>query len=245
MLRKLIHTLLRALNDSCENFLWATQGDPGGARRSQEEPGGARRTEEEPRGARRSQGDPGGARRSQEEPRRSQEEPGGPKGRRSNQEEPGGSTRTQDYPGGSSPGGLRRSQEDLGGARRTEEETGGLGDPRGSQELLVAPGFPGFPNCIGEPGGTSLGMRPLLRPMVLDRRMFSVTPAQSKSSRFMTSASWAMPFQTLKSPVFFQYMYAKDDLVPRMTQSCSQQYTQMPKRPQKVHRSLRLHIALD
>ena len=53
---------------------------------------------------------------------------------------------------------------------------------------------------------TSPGMRCLLRPMVLDTKMGPVHPTQSRSSTFMMRASWAMPFQTLKSPVSFQYM---------------------------------------
>mmetsp|Transcript_36896 Transcript_36896/g.86482 ORF Transcript_36896/g.86482 Transcript_36896/m.86482 type:complete len:247 (-) Transcript_36896:675-1415(-) len=61
---------------------------------------------------------------------------------------------------------------------------------------------------------TSPGIKFLFRPIVLDSRMLSVAPTHKRSSRFMTIASCAMPFQTLRSPVFFQYMYAKEDFVP-------------------------------
>ena len=53
---------------------------------------------------------------------------------------------------------------------------------------------------------TSPGMSILLRPMVEETRMLSTAPTQSRSSVFMTMASWAMPFQTLRSPVSFQYI---------------------------------------
>jgi small subunit ribosomal protein S1 len=36
--------------------------------------------------------------------------------------------------------------------------------------------------------------------------MLSTAPMQSKSSVFITIASWAIPFQTSKSPVSFQYL---------------------------------------
>mmetsp|Transcript_42414 Transcript_42414/g.128184 ORF Transcript_42414/g.128184 Transcript_42414/m.128184 type:complete len:316 (+) Transcript_42414:735-1682(+) len=61
---------------------------------------------------------------------------------------------------------------------------------------------------------TSLGIKFLFLPMVEDKRILSTTPTHNKSSKFITMASCAIPFQTLKSPVFFQYMYASDDFVP-------------------------------
>jgi len=41
-------------------------------------------------------------------------------------------------------------------------------------------------------------------PIVDDNSMFSVAPTHSKSSKFITNASWAIPFQTEISPVSFQ-----------------------------------------
>ena len=53
---------------------------------------------------------------------------------------------------------------------------------------------------------TSEGINLLLRPIVEDTNMFPTAPTHNKSSRFMTSASCAIPFQTDKSPVLFQYI---------------------------------------
>ena len=53
---------------------------------------------------------------------------------------------------------------------------------------------------------TSPGMSILLRPMVELTRMLSTAPTQRRSSVFITMASCAMPFHTLRSPVSFQYM---------------------------------------
>eukprot|EP00976_Prorocentrum_cordatum_P083967 1185455-Prorocentrum_minimum.AAC.1 len=61
---------------------------------------------------------------------------------------------------------------------------------------------------------TSPGMRFLLRPMVEEMSTLSTAPTQSRSSVFMMIASCAMPLHTETSPVSFQYMYARDDLVP-------------------------------
>ena len=52
---------------------------------------------------------------------------------------------------------------------------------------------------------TSPVIKCLLRPMVLDS-IWPVAPTHNRSSKFMTNASCAMPFQTDKSPVSFQYM---------------------------------------
>ena len=75
---------------------------------------------------------------------------------------------------------------------------------------------------------TSPGMRFLLRPMVEERRMLSVAPTQRRSSRFMTTASWAIPFQTEMSPVSFQYTYASDDFVPAPSACMILQYSGSP-----------------
>ena len=61
---------------------------------------------------------------------------------------------------------------------------------------------------------TSPGMRLLFLPMVDESRMFSVQPMHSRSSVFMMTESCAMPRHTLRSPVSFQYMYARLLLVP-------------------------------
>ena len=61
---------------------------------------------------------------------------------------------------------------------------------------------------------TSCGMRFLLRPMVEESIMWPTAPTHIRSSIFIISASWAIPFHTLRSPVAFQYIYAKADLVP-------------------------------
>src|SRR5690606_38990910 len=61
---------------------------------------------------------------------------------------------------------------------------------------------------------TSPGIRFLFLPMVEDNMILSVAPTHNKSSIFIINASCAMPFQTDKSPVSFQYIYAKEDFVP-------------------------------
>ena len=53
---------------------------------------------------------------------------------------------------------------------------------------------------------TSPVIKCLLRPMVLESKIGPVAPTHSRSSKFMTNASCAMPFQTDRSPVSFQYM---------------------------------------
>ena len=60
--------------------------------------------------------------------------------------------------------------------------------------------------------------------MVEERRMFSTQPMQRRSSVFMMTASWAMPRHTLRSPVSFQYMYAREDLVPAPSACMQVQY---------------------
>ena len=52
---------------------------------------------------------------------------------------------------------------------------------------------------------TSPGTSSLLRPIVDETRILSTAPTHNKSSMFIISASCAMPFHTLKSPVSFQY----------------------------------------
>ena len=61
---------------------------------------------------------------------------------------------------------------------------------------------------------TSPGMSDLFRPMVDESKMLSTHPMHSKSSVFMMTASCAMPRHTDRSPVSFQYMYAREDFVP-------------------------------
>mmetsp|Transcript_28990 Transcript_28990/g.73217 ORF Transcript_28990/g.73217 Transcript_28990/m.73217 type:complete len:215 (+) Transcript_28990:1874-2518(+) len=61
---------------------------------------------------------------------------------------------------------------------------------------------------------TDPGMTFLFRPSVLDNMMLSTTPTHKRSSKFITIASWATPFHTDKSPVRFQYIYAREALVP-------------------------------
>mmetsp|Transcript_1915 Transcript_1915/g.4337 ORF Transcript_1915/g.4337 Transcript_1915/m.4337 type:complete len:358 (-) Transcript_1915:34-1107(-) len=75
---------------------------------------------------------------------------------------------------------------------------------------------------------TSPGMSALLRPMVEDSRMLSTQPMHSRSSVFMITASCAMPRHTLRSPVSFQYMYARDDLVPAPSACMHAQYSGSP-----------------
>jgi len=48
---------------------------------------------------------------------------------------------------------------------------------------------------------TSPGIRFLFRPMVDESRILSVAPTQIKSSIFIISASCAIPFHTVRSPV--------------------------------------------
>jgi len=52
---------------------------------------------------------------------------------------------------------------------------------------------------------TSPGIKFLFLPIVDDNKILSDAPTQSRSSRFITIASCAIPFQTDKSPVSFQY----------------------------------------
>ena len=61
---------------------------------------------------------------------------------------------------------------------------------------------------------TSAGIFDLLRPMVEESRMSSTHPMQSRSSVFIITESCAMPRHTLRSPVSFQYMYARLLFVP-------------------------------
>ena len=77
---------------------------------------------------------------------------------------------------------------------------------------------------------TSPGISSLLRPIVLDTRILSTAPTQSRSSIFIISASCAMPFQTERSPVSFQYMYARLDLVPAPSACMILQYSGSPPR---------------
>ena len=60
--------------------------------------------------------------------------------------------------------------------------------------------------AAAEPPDDPPGTRFLLRPMVDDNKILSVAPTQSKSSMFITKASCAIPFQTVTSPVSFQYI---------------------------------------
>ena len=75
---------------------------------------------------------------------------------------------------------------------------------------------------------TSPGTSILLRPIVLETRMLSTAPTQSKSSVFMTMASWAIPFHTERSPVSFQYIYANEDFVPAPSACMMLQYAGSP-----------------
>ncbi len=75
---------------------------------------------------------------------------------------------------------------------------------------------------------TSPGISILLRPIVLETRMLSTAPTQSKSSVFIINASCAIPFHTLRSPVSFQYMYARADLVPAPSACMILQYSGSP-----------------
>ena len=77
---------------------------------------------------------------------------------------------------------------------------------------------------------TSPGTSILFLPMVLDTRMLSTAPTQSRSSVFITMASCATPFHTLKSPVSFQYIYASDDFVPAPSACMMLQYSGSPPR---------------
>ena len=77
-------------------------------------------------------------------------------------------------------------------------------------ECMVTPNFfnssinSSVPFIIAD--NTSPGILLLFLPMVDDSIILSVAPTQSKSSIFMINASWAIPFQTDKSPVSFQYI---------------------------------------
>ena len=75
---------------------------------------------------------------------------------------------------------------------------------------------------------TSPGTSILFLPMVEDTRMLSTAPTQSRSSVFITMASWAMPFHTERSPVSFQYIYASDDFVPAPSACMILQYSGSP-----------------
>ena len=75
---------------------------------------------------------------------------------------------------------------------------------------------------------TSPGISILLRPIVLETRILSTAPTQRRSSVFMTIASCAMPFHTLRSPVSFQYIYARDDFVPAPSACIILQYSGSP-----------------
>mmetsp|Transcript_1133 Transcript_1133/g.3216 ORF Transcript_1133/g.3216 Transcript_1133/m.3216 type:complete len:228 (-) Transcript_1133:257-940(-) len=75
---------------------------------------------------------------------------------------------------------------------------------------------------------TSPEIRFLLRPMVEDRRMLSVAPTHARSSTFMITASCAIPRQTERSPVVFQYRYASEDLVPAPSACITMQYSGSP-----------------
>ena len=77
---------------------------------------------------------------------------------------------------------------------------------------------------------TSPGTSILFLPIVLETKILSTAPTQSKSSVFIINASCAIPFQTLKSPVSFQYVYAKDDLVPAPSACIMLQYSGFPPR---------------
>mmetsp|Transcript_6947 Transcript_6947/g.19748 ORF Transcript_6947/g.19748 Transcript_6947/m.19748 type:complete len:227 (-) Transcript_6947:111-791(-) len=72
---------------------------------------------------------------------------------------------------------------------------------------------------------TSPGITRLFLPIVLDNIILSTTPTHNRSSVFITIASCATPFHTETSPVRFQYMYAREALVPApsacMTMQCS------------------------
>ena len=61
-----------------------------------------------------------------------------------------------------------------------------------------------------------------------DIKIGPVAPTQSRSSVFMMMESWAMPFQTDKSPVSFQYKYAKDVFVPAPSACMMLQYSSSP-----------------
>ena len=77
---------------------------------------------------------------------------------------------------------------------------------------------------------TSPGTSILFRPIVLDTRMLSTAPTQSRSSVFMTIASCAIPFHTSRLPVSFQYMYARLDFVPAPSACMMLQYSGSPPR---------------
>ena len=77
---------------------------------------------------------------------------------------------------------------------------------------------------------TSPGTSILLRPMVEETRILSTAPTQSRSSVFITMASWAIPFHTARSPVSFQYIYASDDFVPAPSACMMLQYSGSPPR---------------
>ena len=75
---------------------------------------------------------------------------------------------------------------------------------------------------------TSPGILFLFLPMVDDSIIFSVAPTQIKSSIFMIRASWAIPFQTERSPVSFQYIYAKELFVPAPSACITIQWSPLP-----------------
>mmetsp|Transcript_12960 Transcript_12960/g.33219 ORF Transcript_12960/g.33219 Transcript_12960/m.33219 type:complete len:203 (+) Transcript_12960:410-1018(+) len=61
---------------------------------------------------------------------------------------------------------------------------------------------------------TSPGITVLFRPIVDESRMLSTQPIHRRSSVFIMTESCAIPRHTLRSPVSFQYMYARLLLVP-------------------------------
>ena len=75
---------------------------------------------------------------------------------------------------------------------------------------------------------TSPGINILLRPIVDDNKILSVAPTHSRSSIFIINASCAIPFQTDRSPVSFQYIYANEDFVPAPSACMILQYSASP-----------------
>ena len=75
---------------------------------------------------------------------------------------------------------------------------------------------------------TSPEIKFLFLPIVEESIMLSVAPTQIKSSIFMIKASCAIPFQTETSPVSFQYIYAKEDLVPAPSACITKQWSSLP-----------------
>ena len=93
---------------------------------------------------------------------------------------------------------------------------------------------------------TGPGMSPLFLPIVLERSILFVAPTQSKSSVFITTASWATPRHTLISPVSRQYMYARADLVPAPSACITTQYFSSPPRnPEQFCKRAREQALVD